>query len=267
MKTKSTYRPLVFGIAAVLALLFACVSPVKAQKSNQTDSYVFNFKAEEQSWTVPPGVSSIHIDAFGAQGGSANGGKGGRVQSDLKVTAGTKLIIYVGSQPGGAEGGYNGGGKGCGNGYGGGGATDIRIGGSGLDARILVAGGGGGGGYGGFGGAGGGTVAGDGKYDDDPKNETQIAKGGNQEGGGKGARAYLSEAGKKGVGGDGLDNHGVCSNGAMGGGGGGYFGGGGSGAGGGGGGSSYASQINSKVSHEQGVGEGNGKLIIHWYKD
>jgi hypothetical protein len=227
------------------------------------DSAVFNFKAEEQTWMVPQGVNKIHVDAYGAQGGSVNGGKGGRVQSDMQVTPGTKLLIYVGSQPASNEGGYNGGGKGCGKGTGGGGGTDIRVGGSGLEARVLVAGGGGGTGYGGEAGAGGGLTGGEGKYD---TTSYHIAKGGTQQAGGAGARAYFSEGGKAGIGGDGLNSHGNCTNDAMAGGGGGYYGGGGGGAGGGGGGSSFTNDTNRNVIHQQGVNTGNGKLIIYWDK-
>jgi len=227
------------------------------------DSVVFNFKASEQHFTVPQGVTVLHVEAFGAQGGGVKGGKGGHVTSELKVTPGEKLIIYVGSQPGGSEGGYNGGGLGCGNGFGGGGASDIRTGAS-LDTRILVAGGGGGAGYGGYGGAGGGLTGGDGKYADDGSAPDHVAKGGTQDAGGSGARAYFSKAGTAGTGGDGINNRGDCSNGAMGGGGGGYFGGGGSGAGGAGGGSSYTNASNTHVAHQQGAQEGNGKIVISW---
>ena len=237
-------------------------------QSGTPDSTVFIYKGDwRQNWTVPAGVTSIHIDAYGAQGGSAQGGKGGRVQSDVRVLPGTKFTIFVGSQPVNADGGYTGGGKGCGKGFGGGGATDIRTGKAELADRVLVAGGGGGGGYGGFGGAGGGLIAGDGKYDNDAKSDEHIAKGGSQDSGGVGAIAYFSKPGKSGLGGDGIDNHGVCSNGAMAGGGGGYFGGGGSGGGGGGGGSSFTNSDNSNVKHQQGVNEGNGKLIIYWTKN
>ncbi len=230
----------------------------------QTDSAIFNFKPGEQTWIVPQGINTVHIDAYGAQGGSVAGGKGGRVQSDLVVTPGAKLSIYVGSQPTSSEAGYNGGGKGCGNGFGGGGATDIRIGGTGLDNRVLVAGGGGGAGYSGKGGDGGGLIGGEGNYNGASDNNYNIAKGGTQEAGGAGARAYFAPAGAAGVGGDGINSTGQCTNNAMGGGGGGYFGGGGSGAGNGGGGSSYTNNSNHKVLHTQGVQEGNGKLVIYW---
>ena len=133
--------------------------------SAQNDSAVFKFKPSQQSWIVPAGVTKINVNAYGAQGGSAKGGKGGLVKSELQVKPGTNLLIYVGSQPEGTNGGYNGGGKGCGNGTGGGGASDIRINGSALENRILVAGGGGGAGYVGDAGAGGGLIAGEGKYD------------------------------------------------------------------------------------------------------
>ncbi|MFW1396645.1 glycine-rich protein, partial [Vibrio parahaemolyticus] len=73
--------------------------------------------------------------------------------------------IYIGEQPAGSEGGQNGGGKGCGKGTGGGGASDIRVGGTSLSSRVLVAGGGGGYGYGGYGGGGGGLTGAEGGYD------------------------------------------------------------------------------------------------------
>jgi len=232
-----------------------------------TDSAVFTSKAWEQPWTVPQGVTSVHIDAYGAQGGGKSGGKGGRVQSDLTVTPGAKLIIYVGSQPTTADAGYNGGGSGCGKGFGGGGATDIRIGGNGPDKRVLVAGGGGGNGYSGKDGDGGGLIGQAGAYDGtgDTANY-HAAKGGTQEAAGAGAKAYGAPAGKEGVGGDGTGPQGKCVNEAMGGGGGGYFGGGGSGGGNGGGGSSYTNKDNRNVVHTQGANKGSGKLVIYWVK-
>jgi hypothetical protein len=256
MKSKLKKIKLIISFTASLAISFISYSA-----HAQIDSAVFKFKPAEQSWIVPAGVTKINVTAYGAQGGSAKGGKGGCVKSDLAVKPGTKLLIFVGSQPTGTDGGYNGGGKGCGQGYGGGGASDIRINGSGLENRILVAGGGGGPGYVGEAGTGGGLTGGEGKYD---TLTIHIAKGGTQEAGGAGARAYFSGSGKSGVGGDGIDNHGKCSNEAMGGGGGGYYGGGGSGAGGAGGGSSFTNADNKNVIHQQGVNEGDGKVIIYW---
>jgi hypothetical protein len=253
-------------IGAFILQVFALHAQKSARDTDGSeDSIVFTCIHKSQFWKVPSGVTQIHVDAYGAQGGSERGGKGGRVQSDMTVLPKTELIIRVGGQPEDNKPGFNGGGAGCGNGTGGGGATDIRIGGADLVARVLVAGGGGGAGYGGRGGAGGGLSAGDGTYENDLPGY-HIAKGGTQEAGGEGARAYRSPAGKRGFGGNGINNVGECSNNGMGGGGGGYFGGGASGAGGGGGGSSYTSAINSNVIHTQGVQEGNGKLVIYWKK-
>ncbi|HQQ93201.1 MAG TPA: T9SS type A sorting domain-containing protein [Bacteroidia bacterium] len=86
-----------------------------------------------QSWTVPPGVSIIQIDAYGAQGGSSNaaGGLGARMKGDFTVTPGQVLKILVGqmgiSYLGGAAGG--------------GGASFVS---SNSNVPLLVAGGGGG---------------------------------------------------------------------------------------------------------------------------
>lgn len=57
-----------------------------------------------QTYTVPAGVTSIHIDASGAQGGSvsttcaATGGLGARMTGDFTVTPGEILSIMVGQQ-------------------------------------------------------------------------------------------------------------------------------------------------------------------------
>jgi hypothetical protein len=68
---------------------------------------------------------------------------------ELPVVPGERLAIFVGGTPSGPAGGYNGGGSGVAStsgysgyfdSYGGGGATDIREGGSALRDRILVAG-------------------------------------------------------------------------------------------------------------------------------
>lgn len=252
---KSTYSII---LSALVTLLFTI--PTNAQ-SSKTDSVVFEFTGAAKTWTVPAGVTSLRVDAQGAEGGGKQAGKGGRVQCLLTVKPGDKLTMHVGGQATGENGGYNGGGAGCGKGFGGGGATDICLNGDGLDARIVVAGGGGGIGYGGYGGAGGGLTGGNGAYD---TTAYHFAKGGTQTEGGAGARAYFSEAGQKGTGGKGIDSRGNCTNNAMGGGGGGYYGGGGSGAGGGGGGSSYTGSQCTKVAHLQGVREGNGRLVVYW---
>ncbi|WP_238007401.1 hypothetical protein KZZ52_02190 [Dactylosporangium sp. AC04546] len=129
----------------------------------------------EQQFTVPPGITSLHVKLVGAPGGSpadgtftsGNGGNGGAVEADLAVTPGQVLYVLVGGDGGVEAGGFNGGGDGgvrtvntgtqYGKGGGGGGATDIRTvscasscanGGDAISraSRLIVAGGGGGGG-------------------------------------------------------------------------------------------------------------------------
>ncbi len=213
----------------------------------------------QYTYTVPAGVTSLQIDAQGAQGGDAynNGssGRGGRVQTTLRVTSGEVLQLFVGgagNQSRSGAGGYNGGG----NGYdvyggGGGGATDVRRGGAALANRVVVAGGGGGAAFSGSGngGAGGGLVGGTGRGD-------SPGQGGSQSAGGAGGSSYSN--GSLGQGGPGDGSAG---------GGGGYYGGGGggngsTGSGAGGGGSSYVTATGSNTTHTQGYRSGNGLLIL-----
>ena len=74
------------------------------------DPVTFNYVTVEwwnpnggaQTWTVPDGVTSVSVDAYGASdyhatlSGNSNPGKGGRVQTNLTVTPLQKLNIYVG---------------------------------------------------------------------------------------------------------------------------------------------------------------------------
>ena len=158
----------------------------------------FNYTGAMQTWTVPAGVNSVYLQAWGAQGGtgeglSAYGGFGGMAEGDFPVVPGVTLYIYVGEQGqttttqntlegGGWNGGGNArGGVGIARG-GGGGASDVRVGGTTLIDRVLIGGGGGGtctsdtrggngGGYMGIGGAGGGA-----------NGATQSSGGSNQSG-------------------------------------------------------------------------------------
>lgn len=141
----------------------------------------FASTGDQQTWTVPTGVTSAAVVARGAAGGGlyGQGGFGGQTAAELAVSAGRSLVVMVGGAGGNPEattsttsynmsnGGFNGGGSGCmqfdcmfGPTYyidgGGGGASDLRLGND-LGSRLLVAGGGGGSArFGGFGGAGGG---------------------------------------------------------------------------------------------------------------
>ena len=247
----------------------------------QTQQVKFNFVGRAQTWVVPNNVTSISIDALGAQGGGnggdpkAAGGKGGRVQTALAVRPGETLVISVGGRGGdlaspntAGPGGFNGGGAGGidnvdfnGPASGGGGASDIRQGGDDLAHRVVVAGGGGGaeccedanggdgGGPTGMAGAasvGGGSTSGGGG--------TPFSGG--LGGGGCNGNGTSGSLGQGGIGGDG--------NRAGGGGGGGYFGGGGGGGcffgAGGGGGSSFSAGMGTV--YTQGDQTGDGQVVI-----
>ena len=198
-----------------------------------TGSYGYSYNGLPQKF-VAPAAGVYTIEAWGAQGGhrgNNNGGKGGYTTGQIFLNKGQILYVYVGSS--GNNGGWNGGGYVSGTKIYGGGASDVRIGGTSLYNRILVAGGGGSvGASGNAGGAGGGTSGNGctGSYG-------ACATGGNQTAGGTG-----QIAGTFGKGGNG-----TSANGGNGGaGGGGWYGGGGSGVDGsgdddrsGGGGSGY----------------------------
>jgi hypothetical protein len=247
----------------------------------------FEYTGKFQTYKVPEGVTTIKVELTGAGGGNSSWergrypekyrpGKGGKLTATYPVNPGETVYVFVGGQGDNAtdeyqgKGGFNGGGDGnntgdygpyCGGG--GGGASDIRIGGSGLDNRVLVAGGGGGAGSnypdgGDHGGNGGGEKAKDGMADGKTDHES-CGRGATQTAGGKGGQwpSYLrGEKGKFGRGGHAPDST------AGGGGGGGYYGGGAGSWSGGGGGSSFAGPDATDVKHEQGVNAGNGKITI-----
>jgi hypothetical protein len=167
----------------------------------------FSFTGAPQSWTVPPGVASVTVQASGAQGNSnplgVVGGLGGYATGTLAVTPGSTLLIYVGG--GGSTsttGGFNGGGNAgtVGNpssfGGGGGGASDVRVGGNALANRVVVAGGGGGAGGNrvsslgrGTGGGGGGGYYGGGGGAAWPYTSVIVPTGGTQTAGGMGGNS------------------------------------------------------------------------------
>ncbi|MCH7519377.1 MAG: hypothetical protein IH964_10185 [Candidatus Dadabacteria bacterium] len=202
----------------------------------------FNFTNGQQSFVVPAGVFSIHIQVWGAEGASGTGGPpglGGFAEGDLAVTPGQTLGIFVGGQGCALNsdsvitigcGGFNGGGDARGGGTGpdlgnfrggGGGASDVRVGGTSLNNRVIVAAGGGGacGNVSSSGGNGGGLVGSPGGL--------EPGEGGTQTTGGQGFNSPTCLSGGFGFGGD-------AGTGSCAGGGGGFFGG-GSGCGGGGG--------------------------------
>lgn len=262
----------------------------KAHAVSVSGSQTFSYTGSQQTFTVPSGVTTITIKMWGAQGGSggyysnlsycSTGGKGGYSTGILSVNAGNSVYVYVGGQGEGFEscntkmqdlpqnsGGWNGGGDGFGGRYpgtSGGGASDIRYGGTSISNRKIVAGGGGGGGNSqsstklSNGGAGGGTsgetMASSTQYSSRTPGSGATQSSGNSSGVGSFANQNLS-----------------------GGGGGGYYGGGnGNNSTGGGGGSGYiggvsdGSTITGNASMPDPDGgtmtgrEGNGVIIITW---
>ena len=284
----------------ILGISLLCIA------SSSWAQTTFDFTGGSQTYEVPPGVTSIQIEAWGAQGqpltneeiDPSTGGLGGYAVGVLEVTPGQILNIFVGGAGADGVAGFNGGGLG---GFGtpttntggfagsGGGASDVRLGGTALTDRIIVAGGGGGGGRdylngtcqpcgeGGNGGDGGGLVGSDGA---DPAPGTSPTgsfpnpgaggQGGTQTAGGLGGDGLAGPPGLPGVlgqGGVGLDG---TQSVASGGGGGGYYGGGsggsadsgnGAAAGGGGGGSSYIGGVTSG-STLAGQNTGDGRVVI-----
>ncbi len=228
-------------------------------------SDTFNFSGSMQSFTVPAGVDSITIEAFGAQGGANwvnNTNYGGYTRGKFAVTPGSTLQVYVGEQPNGLTGGYNGGGNGESAGKGGGGASDVRTIGGTLNDRIIVAGGGGGAGYWSsqhvVGGVGGGLNGGDG-YRGVPI--TEGGQGGTQFGSGTGTCGSINNpitSGGFGYGGA----PSVCGCEGYGGGGGWYGGAGSGNCRGGGGGSGYLLPTATDTATASGVKVGNGLVVF-----
>lgn len=124
----------------------------------------YDYTGSTQTFTAPAD-GDYTLEVAGAQGGdhpstpkenaASVGGQGGISKGNIHLKAGETLYIEVGNKPSGYNGSYNGSdtgwtGEAAGNIYiggscvAGGGATDIRKGGNGIDNRVIVAGGGGG---------------------------------------------------------------------------------------------------------------------------
>jgi hypothetical protein len=237
---------------------------------NVGDQILVPYTGSATTLSIPAGVNTMRIELAGACGGGETqpiGSYGGYVAGDYFI-GGSALTMYAYVGGRGAQradtnraGGFNGGGSASLSPSGGaeytsgsgGGATDIRVGGTALANRIFVAGGGGGGGEntyqnGGFGGY---TEGNPGVGTSTP-NPFSGARGlgGTQSAGGAGGAGATDgspagQAGSLGQGGNGAQG----AYGASGGGGGGYYGGGGGGgannggAVGGGGGSSFLGSL------------------------
>lgn len=237
----------------------------------------FSYTGSAQTWVVPPNcIDSILVDVQGAQGhasGSTNFGQGGRVQTKVKVTGGQTLNIYVGGEGNSNTGGWNGGGNGGSSTYGaGGGSSDIRINGTTLNDRIVVAGGGGGTGSncgtnsvpGGHGGGLTGESGCANTINCSGLDCQYTGAGGTQSNGGAKANTTHGSCGgtNNGSFGSGGSNSGTYGTG----GGGGWYGGGSGCFEGAGGGSSYTdpNHCSSTVIHTQGFKQGNGQITISW---
>lgn len=264
---------------AILCAIAGCTYISSAQTT------VFNFNGTTgtgnagvsgtvQTYTVPPNVVLLGIDAIGAAGGmpytngtSVTKSLGGRVQCQLTVTPGQILYIFVGGQGGDdgvgfsggsiVNGGWNGGQNSHSYAGASAGATDIRFANDypsyTASDRVIVAGGGGAGGDWYAEGGNGGGLTGQQGFTTSSSGGTG-GSGGTQTGPGPtgGAMGSLGTGGYSGS--------------YYGAGGGGYWGGNtGIGEGGGGGGSSYTNPTYcAAVVHTQGyVGaNGNGKVTI-----
>lgn len=118
-------------------------SKIKINECPYSIGKSYTFKAGTNNTFYAPCTGTYQIELAGAKGGNKNGGAGAIVSGNIYLARKTKLSVVVGSAGGKNIAGYNGGGIGF---YGGGGSTDVRIGGTSLANRIMVAGGGGGGG-------------------------------------------------------------------------------------------------------------------------
>lgn len=247
-------------------------------------TYNYFFTGAPQTYNATNGGVLLAVTADGAEGGPSSSPSsgalnlGGRVTCSLSVPQGAVLTIYVGGMPTNTVGGYNGGGAGmAGTSYfggGGGGASDIRLNGTALANRIVVAGGGGGDGQSqantSFSG-GGGLVGQNGTNWLVP---STFATGGTQTAGGNGG-TYLNgscststlvgQNGVLGIGGDAVTGTGTgnCEQYGGAGGGGGYYGGGGMQIASAGGGSSYTDPVRAtNVTHIQAFKSGDGEITI-----
>lgn len=270
-------RCAVGSLATAIVVMMLLVGPRPAGATTS-----FTYTGGVQYYTVPGGIYTVSVDAYGAQGGGSNGGLGARTRVLLAVMPGDSLAVYVGGRGGTPSststrpaGGWNGGGAGgtsydtgnpsyYRNGGGGGGATDIRRGGTALSNRVVIAGGGGGMSFGGISGGGAGYVGSAGQ--NGPNTGAVGGGGGTQVTGG--AAGGGGTAGGSGAGGQGADIVTSGNNPSGGGGGGaGLYGGGGGAASaawaegaGGGGGSSWARGTD--ITYDAAARVGDGAVTI-----
>lgn len=246
-------------------------------------SKAFGYTAGVQTFKAPT-AGYYTFKLWGAEGGNhsrgvndRNPGLGGYTEANVYLRKDETVYVYVGGKGGAPAGGWNGGGYGGPAAGGGGGATDIRVDGTSLNNRLLVAGGGGGDGCGADGGSGGGESGEDGK-----QLYGTVGKGGTQTAGGAGGTIY-GTAGSFGQGGSNTVTTSAVKTGG-GGGGGGWYGGGAGGndysryndsddsGGGGGSGHLGGGTIDGKArvkdgTMRNGIRGGNGYVTVSWDLD
>jgi hypothetical protein len=97
-------------ICCVTAILAGCggtqsltgaQGPIIPNAASKTKT--FSYTGHRQTFTVPPGVTTIKIIALGASGGASTGGygtggDGGRVKATIPVTPDEKLVVFVGGK-------------------------------------------------------------------------------------------------------------------------------------------------------------------------
>lgn len=254
-----------FLLVTSLCILFPALNAQVVQ--------TFSFTGAMQTFVVPPCVTNMTIETWGAQGGAGTpttANYGGYAKGVFAVAAGNTLNIYAGGQPSTTAGGFNGGGAGDGLGFGGGGGSDVRLNGTALSDRIIVAGGGGGGGVWSttgesiIGGVGGGLAGGDGYR---TVATTPGGSGGGQTlltNGFCGSAGNVASSGALGFGG--TIAVGACGCNSGYGGGGGYYGGGAGGnCRGGGGGSGFIAATATGTTFTSGIKTDHGKVVLSYF--
>lgn len=266
--------PAPFAVVLFLLFFVTLLKPdrVLAQlpaECSESNGQVVCIYEEDDTFTVPSGVSSITVQAWGAGGGGgrgdtqsgAAGGGGGFVQGTFEVTPEGELTVRVG-------GAGLGGTESDGRGGSGGGFSGLFDGSVSQGNAFLIAGGGGGGGGGANHSRANGATAGGAGGGDDGIGASGIGGGGGTQGaggaGGTGGRENGSGGnalqGGEGGGNSGMEGGGNGGGGsgdgaaAAGGGGGGWYGGGGGAAG---------TTTGSPTGRQGGGGGGGGSGFVH----
>jgi hypothetical protein len=269
------------------------VQAISNKKSKTATQVLFAYTGSDQTYTVPAGIATMTVQAWGAGGATpgagstayniGNSGGGGYTTAIFNVTSGSTVKVIVGQ--GGTLGSgstastatYGGGGYSFGNGSSnwgqasGGGRSAVQLLVSSTYVEILTAGGGGAAGQSRasslagtnicYGGGGGGLTGGE--------NRGTYSEGG---GGGTSSAGGVAGSYSGGSGGNTAGGQFIGGNGWCGAGGGGYYGGGGGGvissygswtAGGGGGGSSYVNATYLSATPSQTITQGSSPAVAN----